>query len=149
MPPHGRWECRTPATPTRAATTTQPCRLPPTRCASSIGPCACPCSRASSPRRDHRGSSGRCRHGRPHHRSTGYARSATDPGTTNCAPKPSVTTARPCTPTLTLIRRMDSANLRGDEPLDDVAPALGCWCCAGQEEIAGADGVGYIDEFAV
>src|SRR5947207_2874526 len=54
MPPHGRWACRTPATPTRAATTTQRCRLPPTRCASSIGPCACPCSRASSPHRARR-----------------------------------------------------------------------------------------------
>src|SRR5829696_4472426 len=32
--------------------------------------------------------------------STGYARStATNPGTTNCAPKPSIAAARPCTPT--------------------------------------------------
>ena len=38
----------------RAATTTQPCRLPPTRCASSIGRCAYRCSRVSSPRRARR-----------------------------------------------------------------------------------------------
>src|SRR6266545_1833808 len=54
MPPHGRWAWPTPATPTRAATTTQPCRPPPTRCALSIGPCACRCSRASSPHRARR-----------------------------------------------------------------------------------------------
>src|SRR5919201_6716220 len=54
MPPHVLWACPTPATPTQAATTTQPCRLPPTRCALSIGPCACRCSRASSPHRARR-----------------------------------------------------------------------------------------------
>ena len=37
--------------------------------------------------------------------STGCARStATNPGTTNCAPKPSITAARPCTPTLRTIQ---------------------------------------------
>jgi hypothetical protein len=37
--------------------------------------------------------------------STGYARStATNPGTTNCAPKPSITVARRCTPTLRTIQ---------------------------------------------
>src|SRR6266545_4812019 len=54
MPPHGRWAWPTPATPTRAATTTQPSRLPPTRCALSFARCACWCSRASSPHRSRR-----------------------------------------------------------------------------------------------
>jgi hypothetical protein len=37
--------------------------------------------------------------------STGYARStATNPGTTNCAPKPSITVALPYTPTLRTIQ---------------------------------------------
>ena len=41
--------------------------------------------------------------------STGYARStATNPGTTNCAPKPSITVARPCTPTLRTIQGCSS-----------------------------------------
>ena len=39
------------------------------------------------------------------HPSTGYARStATNRGTTNCAPKPSITVALPCTPTLRTIQ---------------------------------------------
>ena len=41
--------------------------------------------------------------------STGCARStATNPGTTNCAPKPSITVARPCTPTLRTIQGCSS-----------------------------------------
>ena len=41
--------------------------------------------------------------------STGYARStATNPGTTNCAPKPSITGALPCTPTLRTIQGRSS-----------------------------------------
>ena len=41
--------------------------------------------------------------------STGYARStATNPGTTNCGPKPSITGALPCTPTLCTIQGCSS-----------------------------------------
>ena len=41
--------------------------------------------------------------------STGYARSiATSPGTTNCAPKPPMTVALPCTPTLPTIQECSS-----------------------------------------
>src|SRR5215218_498848 len=45
---------------------------------------------------------------------TGYARStATNRGTTNCAPKPSITAARPCTPTLRTIQGCRLRQLRG------------------------------------
>jgi hypothetical protein len=64
---------------------------------------------ASPPQPDRGGSRGRRRHGRPHRRSSGYARStATNPATTNCAPNPSTTTARPCTPTRETIQRCSS-----------------------------------------
>ena len=44
---------------------------------------------------------------------TGCARStATSPGTTNCAPKPSITVARPCTPTRRTIRGCSSDRQR-------------------------------------
>ena len=46
--------------------------------------------------------------------STGCARStATSPGTTNCAPKPAITVALPCTPTLRTIQGCSSENSSG------------------------------------
>src|SRR5688572_7640732 len=51
---------------------------------------------------------------------TGYARStATNPGTTNCAPKPSITAALPCTPTLRTIQGCSS-----DQRVVSYSPAM-------------------------
>ena len=64
--------------------------------------------------------------------STGCARStATNPGTTNCAPKPSITVARPCTPTLRTIQEKGRAAPgppppRGKRPPRKAPPPL--WC---------------------
>src|SRR3954469_22241374 len=54
------------------------------------------------------------RHGCPHTApGTGYARStATSPGTTNCAPKPSITVVLPCTPTLRTIQGCSGESAR-------------------------------------
>ena len=50
---------------------------------------------------------------------TGCARStATNPGTTNCAPKPSMTVALPCTPTLRTIQECSSDQHARKEPGD-------------------------------
>src|SRR5215211_2869751 len=52
--------------------------------------------------------------------STGYARStATNPGTTNCAPKPSITVARPYTPTLRTIQGCSNEQHDGDWSAND------------------------------